>query len=322
VPSRTRLALTQTMPILIIIVMKPRLLVPFAAMASVLAATACNADATASGGRQQVIASFYPLEFAARQVGGDRATVENLVKPGAEPHDFELTAAQIAKVGEADLVVYLKDFQPAVDDAVVNQAAGKALDTGAVQKLRDGFVPLEDGVLHEDEKGQDPHLWLDPLRYAAVSDAIATRLSSADPANKSGYEASAKDLRERLEALDAEYSRGLQTCERREFVVSHNAFGYLADRYKLTQQPIAGLSPDAEPSPARLAEITRFARKHDVKTVFFETSASPALARTLAAEIGADVKVLDPVEGKPESGDYFSAMRENLTALRAALGCS
>jgi zinc transport system substrate-binding protein len=299
-----------------IIVMSPRRLA--LALSATVLVSACGA--TADDGKRHVVAAFYPLQFVSAQVGGSAVSAMNLVRPGVEPHDLEPGPAQVTAVADADLVVYLRGFQPAVDDLVDTQAEDRALDIASVQHLRGGFTPLEDG----DEKGTDPHVWLDPARLAAIGDAVAKRLATQDEANAAGYTARAADLRKRLEALDAEYRSGLAQCEQRAFVVSHNAFGYLAERYHLEQHPIVGFSPDAEPTAEALDTLARFARDHKVRVVFFERLASDKAARTLASEVGARTDVLDPLEGLSEgsSDDYFSVMRTNLSKLRTALGCS
>lgn len=291
--------------------------------------TACSTEgAGADPDRVDVVAAFYPLQFVAERVGGDAVTVTNLAKPGAEPHDLELNPRQVGQVSEAELVFYLKGFQPAVDEAVAQNAADRAFDVTTVAPLRDATA---DGHEHEGEDGhaeesggKDPHLWLDPTRLATVADRLAERLGSVDPDRAADYTGRARTLRGELEKLDTEYATGLKTCQRREIVVSHAAFGYLAERYQLEQIGLTGLTPDTEPAPQRLAEVAREAREHRATTIFFETLVSPKVAETIAAEVGAKTAVLDPIEGLSADGggDYLSVMRTNLTTLRTALGCS
>ncbi|MEU7960008.1 MULTISPECIES: metal ABC transporter substrate-binding protein [Micromonospora] len=291
--------------------------------------TACSTEgAGADPDRVDVVAAFYPLQFVAERVGGDAVTVTNLAKPGAEPHDLELNPRQVGQVSEAELVFYLKGFQPAVDEAVAQNAADRAFDVTTVAPLRDATA---DGHDHEGEDGhaeesggKDPHLWLDPTRLATVADRLAERLGAVDPDRAADYTTRARTLRGELEKLDTEYAAGLKTCQRREIVVSHAAFGYLAERYQLEQIGLTGLTPDTEPAPQRLAEVAREAREHRATTIFFETLVSPKVAETIAAEVGAKTAVLDPIEGLSADGggDYLSVMRTNLTTLRTALGCS
>lgn len=291
------------------------------------------------GGKLSVVAAFYPLQFIAQRIAGDDAEVTNLVKAGAEPHDIELTSSQAGKIVRADLVVYLKDFQPAVDEAVAQHATDRAFDAGSVDPPAGTHVDTHDDEQSKDEPGEDghgreekghehgakdPHIWLDPMYLAAVADKLADRLGKAQPDSADVFGERAATLRDELAALDKEYRTGLATCQRREIFVSHAAFGYLTGRYDLEQIALAGLTPDQEPTSQRLAEVTRLARDHGATVIFFETLVSPKVAETLAREVGAEAKVLDPIEGiKPGTdGDYFSVMRTNLQTLRPALGCS
>lgn len=272
-------------------------------------------------GRLEVAAAFYPYQFLAERVGGDQVEVTGLTKPGGEPHDLELTPQQVGGLGAADLVVYAAGFQPAVDDAVAAEAAGTAFDVNTVAPLADGYVPLEDGELVPQDQGEDPHVWLDPIRYAGIGTALAERLAQLRPEAASGFQQRATALEAELRALDEDFTSGLKTCERREIVTSHNAFGYLADRYALEQVAVTGLTPGDEPTPRRLAEVAQLATARGVTTIFFEELVSPRTAQSLAREVGAQAVVLSPLESAPEDGDYLSAMRANLAALQQALGC-
>ncbi|MER7460239.1 metal ABC transporter substrate-binding protein [Micromonospora sp. NPDC126480] len=323
----------------------PRTLAAASAALLALGGVAACSDEKAGGDPQRVdvVAAFYPLQFLAERIGGDAVTVSNLVKPGAEPHDVELNPSQVGDVAGAELVVYLKGFQPQVDEAVEQNAADRAFDVATVAPLLDaaagghdheheGEEPghaEESGAAeepgHEEETGgKDPHLWLDPTRLATVGDQLAERLGKADPDRAADYTARAASLRTELEKLDADLAAGLKTCQRREIVVSHTAFGYLAERYQLEQIGITGLSPDNEPSPQRLAEVIEEAKEHKATTIFFETLVSPKVAETIADQVGARTAVLDPLEGlsTDDGGDYLSVMRTNLATLRTALSCS
>jgi zinc transport system substrate-binding protein len=286
-------------------------------LAAALAAgglSACELATKIPAGKLRIVAAFYPLQFLAERIGGDHVYVINLVKAGAEPHDLELAPRQVADISAAAVVLYLRGFQPAVDDAVRSEAKHAALDVAATQDLADDAA---------EENGKDPHIWLDPVRFAAIGDAVAERLAAADTAHAAQYRQRAAALRADLARLDADYAAGLHDCARRQIVTSHAAFGYLADRYRLQQVPISGLNPDQEPSPKRLAEVGALARAGGVTTIFFETLVSPKVAETLAREVGARSEVLDPIEGVEDvtREDYVSVMRSNLTQLRAALDC-
>lgn len=289
-----------------------------------LALTACSASAggPADEDAVQVTAAFYPYAFLVERIGGPDVELTTLTRAGAEPHDLELTPQQVGALGESDLVVYAAGFQPAVDAAVEQQAADQAFDVHEATELVQGYVPLEDGELEPEEEGSDPHVWLDPNRYAQVATALAERLGELSPDSAAAFEERAAALTGELEALDAEMKAGLASCERREIVTSHNAFGYLADRYDLEQIAVTGITPEEEPTPRRLADVARLAQQRGVTTVFFEELVSPRTAESLAREVGAKAVVLSPLEGPPETGDYLSAMRTNLATLRTALGCT
>ncbi|MDX6423529.1 MAG: zinc transport system substrate-binding protein [Gaiellaceae bacterium] len=280
-----------------------------AAALAVVALAACGGGDEGGTGQRSVLASFYPLEYAAVQVGDGQVDVTNLTPPGAEPHDLELTPRDVAEVHDADVVLYLDaGFQPAVDDAV-KEASGDVVD------LLKG-IPLRKAV--GGETVSDPHVWLDPLLYARVVVQIGRVLGAPERALTLGT---------KLRALDATFRTGLASCKRRELVTSHAAFGYLAARYDLEQVPLTGVSPEAEPTPRKLEEAVRRVRESGATTIFFETLVSPRVAETVARETGAKTAVLNPIEGLTNEqiangDDYFTLMRANLRALREALGCS
>jgi zinc transport system substrate-binding protein len=272
------------------------------AMAGLLA----GCGGAAGSGKRTVVAAFYPLAFAAGRIGGPSVNVENLTPPGAEPHDLELTPRAVGRIESANLVLYIgHGFQPAVSTAVA-QAKGERIDILAGLRLRKSS---EEGL------SADPHVWLDPVLFTHVVRRIGTALHRP-----------VGPLVAQLKQLDREYRAALRHCRRKEIVTSHAAFGYLAQRYGLTQVPITGLAPESEPSPQQLAHVVDVVRRTRATTVFFETLVSPRLADTVAREVGAKTAVLDPIEGLTPSeqarGDsYLTVMRSNLATLRKALGC-
>ena len=286
------------------------------------AATGCSSpaptDAGIGGQGWTVAAAFYPLQYVAEAVGGDLVTVTNLTKPGAEPHDLELAPQDLTQLTDADLAVYLGGFQPAVDDAVAQKADGGVLDVSQTANL--SLTTVDDGG----EAATDPHFWLDPTRLADVGDAVADSLSQLDPPAQATFDANAAALRATLERLDSSYRKGLSDCERRQLVTSHTAFGYLADAYQLEQVGLTGLTPETEPNPQELADVTQFVRDNDVQTIFYETLVSPDVAETVAQATGASTSVLDPLEGlsdESEGDDYLQVMQSNLTNLQEGLSC-
>jgi zinc transport system substrate-binding protein len=309
------------------------------ASAAALALAGCGGSegAAADGGDGlTVVAGFYPLEWAAQRVAGDRADVSSLTPAGAEAHDLELTPQDVAAVAEADLLVYLEGFQPALDEAAQNEAADTAWDAGGAADLtltaeehaHEGET-AEEHAEHAEEGAEgeatDPHFWLDPVRLASVGDALAERLAEADPDGAATYEQNAAALRSDLEALDAEMQAGLAGCAVDTLVTGHDAFGYLGDRYGLEVVGISGLSPSAEPSPAAQAEISELVRERGVTTVYTETLVDPAVAETVATEAGVRTAVLDPIEGLTDESagsDYLEVMRANLATLQEGQSCS
>ncbi len=272
-------------------------------------AAGCGGTGSAAGKGDEIVAAFYPLAFAAEQITGGTAEVRNLTPAGAEPHDLELTPSDVRAVHDASLVLYLGDgFMPGLETAV-EQRQGRSIDVLTELRRQDGYGGGATG---------DPHVWLDPVRYAEMIRLIGTAL---------GKEAPAARLARRLAVLDGEYRRGLAHCARRQIVTSHAAFGYLAARYGLEQVPLEGITPEVEPSARDIARLVDVVRDSGATTVFFETLLSPKLAETVAREADVKTAVLDPLEGISKSeiaagADYFSVMRANLATLRKALGCT
>ena len=264
------------------------------------AVSGCGGDSgSGSSGKTSVVAAFYPLAYAAEQIGGSSVDVTNLTPPGTEPHDVELSVRDVEKVRSADVVLYLgAGFQPALERAV-DGADGETVDL------------LESVDVHE----KDPHVWLDPVRYEQIAKKIGDVLHRPS-----------EPFVRRVAKLNADYRAGLAHCERRDIVTSHEAFGYLADRYGLKQIAITGISPEAEPTPRALEDVIEQVRESGATTIFFETLLSPRIAETVARESGARTAVLNPIEGLTEDElargqNYFSVMHENLATLRKALGC-
>ncbi|MEX0789768.1 MAG: metal ABC transporter substrate-binding protein [Actinomycetota bacterium] len=256
--------------------------------------------------RRSIITAFYPLTFVAASVAGDEADVGSITPAGVEPHDLELTAAQVRRVSDADLLIYIgQGFQPALDRLVPEVA--NTLDVLTVRP--------------PGARADDPHIWLDPSLMVGMTDTVVSAMSQVDPGNAEIYRENADELISQINALDDAFSNGLSRCERRTIVTTHESFGYLADRFNLEQVGIAGIDPDQEPSARRLNEVAEIVEDQDITTIFFETLLPEDLADAVASETGADTAVLDPLESPPATGDYISAMRANLSALRMALGC-
>ncbi|MGW2113346.1 metal ABC transporter substrate-binding protein [Streptomyces sp. NPDC001948] len=310
-------------------------LIPTAAVAGAVvlgltALTACSSSDAAdhkNGDKLDVVASFYPMQFLAERIGGEHVSVTTLTKPGVEPHDLELSPRQIGGLTDADYILYLKGIQPAVDDAIEQSGAKDAVDAAKLTTLEDHGTEAggeEHGHEHHgDEAGADPHIWLDPVKYAEVAKGVGKSLEKSDPDHAADYRKNTDALVTELGELDKAYTDGLRSTATKTFITTHSAFGYLAERYGLTQEGIAGVDPESEPSPARISEIHTIAKKDGATTVFFETLASDRTAKTLAKDTGLKTDVLDPLEGitdKSKGADYTEVMRSNLAALQKALG--
>ena len=284
-----------------------------------LLGAACGSGADAPE-RLDVVAAFYPLAEAARQVGAELVDVHDLTPPGVEPHDLELKPSDVGRIRSADLVLYLGGgFQPALEDAL--EASGKG---GSAVDLLEG-LPLRPGL--DDDEPTDPHVWLDPRLMIHIGNRIEVELAERLPADRAALSNNEETYGRSLLELDRRFEAVLGTCTRKQLVTAHAAFGYLTARYGLEQIPISGITPEAEPSPRRLQEVAALAERYGVTTIFFETLVDPRVARSVARTVGAATAVLDPIEGLSEerldAGDtYVTVMRRNLSAIARGLACN
>ncbi|MEU6877131.1 metal ABC transporter substrate-binding protein [Streptomyces sp. NPDC046712] len=331
--------------------MNVRRLIPTTAVAGavtlgLVTLSACSGTSDAADkkadGKLSVVASFYPMQYLAEQIGGDHVSVDTLTKPGVEPHDLELKPRQIGELGEADYILYLKGVQPAVDEAIKQAGVEHTVDATTLTTLEDHGAEgghdhagesAEEHAAHEGEEhgeeghgseaGADPHIWLDPVKYAEVAKGVGASLEKADPDHAADYKKNTDALVKKLGDLDTAFETGLKNTTTKTFITTHSAFGYLAERYGLEQEGITGIDPESEPSPARMKELQDVAKKDNVSTVFFETLASDKTAKTLATDTGLKTDVLDPLEGitdRSKGDDYIEVMQSNLAALKKALG--
>lgn len=293
--------------------------------------SACSDDSAAAGGtgKFDVVASFYPMAFLAEQIGGDHVHVTSLTQPGQEPHDLEISAKQTAQLQESDAVLYLKNLQPSVDDAVAQSEIKTKIDAASLTTLEEhgnevgGHAAEHDTHEGEESGGKDPHIWLDPVRYAEVAQGVGTAFEKADPDHAADYKKNTAALVKKLDGLDKQFKDGLANTRTKVFITTHAAFGYLAERYGLTEEAINGLDPESEPSAARVKDLEKMAEADGVTTVFYETLVSDKTAKTIARDAQLKTDVLDPIEGitdQSRGNDYFSVQEANLKALQGALG--
>ncbi|MDH6519200.1 zinc transport system substrate-binding protein [Streptomyces sp. SAI-135] len=309
-----------------------RRLIPSVAAAAALAAlSACSTDSAAAGdtGKFDVVASFYPMAFLAEQIGGDHVSVTSLTEPGQEPHDLEISAKQTAQLQESDAVLYLKNLQPSVDEAVAQAGVRTTIDAATLTSLEEhgnevgGHAAEHDDEHGEEAGGKDPHIWLDPVKYSEVAKGVGAAFEKADPDHAADYKANTAALVKKLDALNTKFEDGLKNTGSKVFITTHAAFGYLAERYGLTEEAINGLDPESEPSANRVKDLERMAKADGVTTVFYETLVSDKTAKTIASDAGLKTDVLDPIEGitaKSRGKDYFAVQEANLKALQGALG--
>lgn len=299
------------------------------AVAFLAAVAAACGQASTPPDKPLVVATFYPLYEFARQVAGDRAEVVSLVPGGVEPHDWEPSPADVVRVQKARLFVYNgAGFEPWVDRLLPGLSGTGRVVVNATEGLPliAADLPRHEPEPHQGEARADPHVWLDPVLARAQVERFRAALETIDPGGAAHFAENARRFSARLAALDAAFERGLRHCARRDVVVSHAAFNYLARRYRLTVVPVMGLAPESEPSPAQMAAIVRFARRQKVQYIFFETLVNPKLAETLAREVGARTLILNPVEGltreeEAAGKNYVALMEENLRNLRIGLDC-
>lgn len=293
--------------------------------------TTTPAAAPATPAKLSVVASFYPLAFLAESIGGSNVQVTTIIPAGAEPHDYEPTPKEIASIYKAAVFIH---HGAGIDPWAMRIAPDLAAKGVKIMAATAGMTLLPGA--HEEEEGAhtetetallDPHVWSDPVLLVQIAERIRDTLIAADPAHAAAYTANTTALRTSLTLLDTEFRTTLGTaCRLHEVIVSHNAFAYLGARYGITMLPIAGISPEAEPSPIRMAELTKLATTKGIKYVTFETLVSPKVAETIAQEIGAKTLVLNPVEGltdaQVQSGaNLLTIMRENLHNLATAMEC-
>jgi zinc transport system substrate-binding protein len=284
----------------------------------------------------QVVATIYPLAEFARQVGGEKVKVTQLLPVNAEPHHWEPSPRDLAKLQQSQIFIFNgAGLEPWVNHLLPSLRkkgiriieASKGLDLMTFAEEEELGLLFYIGSIKKapGREAPDPHIWLDPIFAKKIVLQICEEFQAVDPANAEYYDKRAKRYASNLDQLHQQYSTTLSNLSNRDLVVTHAAFGYLARRYNLRQIPILGSTPAQEPDAATLKEIINFCREHKVKTIFFESLVSPKAAKTIASEIGAQTLVLNPIGGltaeeEKQGTDYLQLMKRNLINLKKGLG--
>lgn len=260
-----------------------------------------------------VVASFFPIYEFAKQVGGDRVNIITLIPAGVEPHDYEPTIQQLQQAENADVVFFNGlGFEDSWIDRVTND---NLVDTSVYSNLSQG------------SQIRNPHIWLDPVFAKAQVQQIEKALIEIDPNNKLYYQRNAMNFTDKLDSLNSEIRTALQTCDKKDFIAFHDAFGYFAARYGLIQHSVQGVSPEGEVLPQRIEETIKLANDLGLKVIFAEELVDPRFAEVIAQEIpNGRVLVLSPLEGieknEADSGvGYLEKMEQNISNLKEGLEC-
>ena len=289
----------------------------------------CGGEKQSVSDKLQVAASFYPMAEFARNVAGDKAEVFVLVPDGAEAHDWEPSPSDLSRLGKAQVFVYNGVVEPWAKQALTALSERKILAVQTGLGLYDRAGETHEEEHHHHDHGcahgkQDPHVWISPKKAIKQVERITAVLCEADAKNAKYYQDNSAKYVEQLKALDIQLTNLAKNAPRKVFVTAHAAFGHLADDYGLKQLAVNGLSPHAEPTPADLQRLIKVVQEENVRYVFFETLTDPKLAKLVADETGAEISVLDPLEGLNEEGrknklDYLQIMQRNIHNLQIAL---
>ncbi len=316
----------------------PALTVAFAS-AIILAACGSNTDSSTSDGKKtEIYTSTFATAAIAREIGGDQVNVKMIVPPGADPHSYEPTSKQLTEIAKGDLFLLtgttLEPYSKKIQESL------KGTDVRFIETSKDVTLLESNATLHaheeeghteaehaHEEEGHDhgkydPHVWLDPVNAKAMARSITVALSKEVPKDKATFEKNLKAFDQQADALDKEFKQAIADGSKKDLLVTHAAYGYLAERYGFKQLPIAGISPSDEPSQKQLAALVKEARMHDLKYVAFEETVSPKVARVIQKEIGAEsvtIHNLESVTKAQQNSSYFKLMEENVQTLKKAL---
>lgn len=253
----------------------------------------------------QVYTSFYAMYDFTKMIAGDSADIHLMCPPGNEPHDYEPSAADMAKLADGDLFVYngggMEHWTEKISSVLNNVTA----------------VCTSDGLI--DVQANDPHIWLDPDIALVQMRKICDALTEADPVNKDTYEKNYKNCTAMTEELKTAYEQTLSGTRLKTIVVGHGAYGYLCKAYGIEQISVEGTAGDSDPSPADMARVVEKAKELNIKYICSQEMESSKVVESAAKEIGAEIAQLNPFEGSADSKGYFEVMYENLETLKKVL---
>lgn len=273
----------------------------------------CKRQPVADTGKTAVYTTIYPLYFMAKEIGGDRIDVTNIIPAGISVHEWEPGTRDMARLYEADLIIYIGLD---LDSWILKTQSG---DSNAIYcEVSENVEQIKEG------NTVNPHVWLSPKNALIMADNIKEALISVDQNDSAYFEANYNVLKQRLDELDSQYSEALSNAPRKSFVVYHKAFSYMARDYELEEITVIGLDDEQEPSPAQISRVIDYCKANGIKYIFAEPLATPKPMQTIASETGAQILTLNPLDGltkeEEKSGeDYISIMQQNLMNLQKAL---
>jgi zinc transport system substrate-binding protein len=273
-------------------------------------------------GKTKVVTTFLPMYIFTKAVTGDAADVEILVPPGTEVHEYQATPNNVKAIATANVLVKnglgLEKF---LENTVKNAQNPKLAQIDASKNIKplNQISPVEKTAKeeHEDAEG-NPHVWLDPVLAKQQVINIRDGLIVADPANKATYEANTGNYIKQLENLNNEFEQTLEKTPNCTFVTFHDAYPYLAQRYKLKQLAVVEI-PEDQLTPADVQNAVNAVKKYKVKTLFSEPGVDNKLLASLSKDLNLTLRPLDSLEtGKTDPQYYFEAMKANLQTLETA----
>lgn len=299
---------------------------------AVLVLSACqssSSDGEETEGRLNIMTSFYPVYVFTQQVAGDLAHVDMMVK-GADAHSFEPSAKNLAVIEESDAFIYanpeMETWVPALVESLSSSTVMVETDENIdlIQETDAGHEETDDGELEDYDHTVDPHTWLDPVLAQQQVTEIKEALIELDPENEAAYTENAESFIAELEELNKDYETAFESADHRLFITQHAAFGYIAHRYNLVQESLAGLSSESEASAQRMAEVTELIKEEEVPVIYYNSTASSDLAQTVADETAIETEVLYSLESVEDeelhsAEGYLSLMRENLENLKKTI---